>query len=116
MDVSIVLTMLAVGLILGFVGAGGSGFIISILTLLYGVSVHVALATALTAMIFSSLSGAVSHYREGNVSLKSGISVGILGALGAWIGSNLSSFIPEGELKWLTAGMLLLSGVLLWLR
>ena len=53
MDVSIVLTMLAVGLILGFVGAGGSGFIISILTLLYGVSVHVALATALTAMIFS---------------------------------------------------------------
>ena len=116
MDVSIILTMLAVGLILGFVGAGGSGFIISILTLLYGVSVHVALATALTAMIFSSLSGAVSHYREGNVSLKSGISVGILGALGAWIGSNLSSFIPEGELKWLTAGMLLLSGVLLWLR
>lgn len=116
MDVSIVLTMLAVGLILGFVGAGGSGFIISILTLLYGVSVHVALATALTAMIFSSLSGAVSHYREGNVSLKSGISVGILGALGAWIGSNLSSFILEGELKWLTAGMLLLSGVLLWLR
>lgn len=30
MDVSIILTMLAVGLILGFVGAGGSGFIISI--------------------------------------------------------------------------------------
>ncbi|MDT2046052.1 sulfite exporter TauE/SafE family protein [Priestia flexa] len=116
MHISIILTMLAVGLILGFVGAGGSGFIISLLTLFFNVPVHIALATALAAMIFSSLSGAISHYREGNVSLKSGIIIGVVGALGAWLGSHFSSFIPEEQLTWLTASMLFLSGVLLWVR
>jgi hypothetical protein len=39
MHVSIIITMLFVGIILGFIGAGGSGFIISLLTLLFGVSI-----------------------------------------------------------------------------
>ncbi|WP_018664968.1 sulfite exporter TauE/SafE family protein [Heyndrickxia acidiproducens] len=116
MHVSIIITMLFVGIILGFIGAGGSGFIISLLTLLFGVSIHTALATALTAMIFSSLSGAVSHYREGNLSVKTGITAGLFGAAGAFIGSHFSAQIPSTELKWLTAGMLLFSACLLWLR
>ena len=36
MFVQILLTMFAVGLLLGFVGAGGSGFIISLLTVAFG--------------------------------------------------------------------------------
>ncbi|GER68658.1 sulfite exporter TauE/SafE family protein [Weizmannia acidilactici] len=116
MHVSILVTMLFVGVTLGFIGAGGSGFIISLLTLLFGISIHTALATALTAMIFSSFSGAVSHYREGNVSVKAGTAVGITGAIGAWFGSHFSAHIPGGELKWFTSGMLLFSAFLLWLR
>ncbi|AWP36526.1 sulfite exporter TauE/SafE family protein [Heyndrickxia coagulans] len=116
MHVSILITMFLTGLILGFIGAGGAGFIISLLTILFGVSIHTALATALTAMIFSSFSGAVSHYREGNVSIKAGITTGIIGAAGAWAGSHVSAHIASGELKWLTAGMLMFSAFLLWLR
>lgn len=115
MAVEIIATMLVVGLLLGFVGAGGSGFIISILVL-FGIPIHIALGTALVAMIFSSLSGAVSHYREGNVSLKQGIIIGIFGAIGAWFSSKFSVYIPASELKFMTAGMLYLSGIVLWLR
>lgn len=79
-DISAVMILL--GLLLGFVGAGGSGFIISILTVVFGYPIHIALGTALAAMFFSSLSGSVSHYREGNMLLKSGAVVGLAGAAG----------------------------------
>lgn len=109
----IALIMFCVGLLLGFVGAGGSGFIISILNVFFGFSIHISLGTALSAMFFSSISGSVSHYREGNMFIKVGIITGMFGAVGAWFSSFWSAQIPENELKWLTAGMLLFSALLL---
>ena len=50
----------------------GAGFIIAILTLVFHIPIHVALATSLTAMAFTTLSGVISHYREGNVVLTIG--------------------------------------------
>ncbi|MCM3239840.1 sulfite exporter TauE/SafE family protein [Heyndrickxia oleronia] len=113
---AIVLTMLLLGAILGFVGAGGSGFIIAILTLVFKIPIHTALATSLTAMAFTSLSGAFSHYREGNISIKAGLLVGGFGAIGALIGSKIAAFIPTNEMHYLTGGMLFLSAILLILR
>ncbi|WP_217595614.1 sulfite exporter TauE/SafE family protein [Cohnella sp. GbtcB17] len=116
MLVQLVGTMFAVGLLLGFVGAGGSGFIISILTVVFGFSIHTSLGTALAAMFFSSAAGAFSHYREGNIVLGTGAVVGGAGMFGAWLSSFASNGIPGEELKWMTAGMLFLSGVALWFR
>lgn len=114
--INIVLVMFLLGLLLGFVGAGGSGFIISILTVAFGYPIHVALGTALAAMFFSSLSGSISHYREGNAVLKTGAIVGLSGAVGAWVSSGWSSYIPEERLGMLTSLMLFASGLALWLR
>jgi uncharacterized membrane protein YfcA len=114
--VPVIVTMFVVGLILGFIGAGGSGFIISILTVGFGFSIHTVLGTALLAMLLSSLSGAVSHYREGNMNLTTGTAVGAAGALGAFACSKVSNFIPSSELTWMTAVMLIVSGLALWLR
>lgn len=116
MLVEVAATMLLLGLLLGFVGAGGSGFIIAILTVAFGYPIHTALGTALAAMFFSSLSGSISHYREGNMVLKTGAIVGLAGALGAWISSSWSSFIPADQLGWMTSGMLFTSGLALWFR
>ncbi|MHC6179107.1 sulfite exporter TauE/SafE family protein [Clostridium sp. JNZ X4-2] len=116
MVIQIILVMFITGVLLGFVGAGGSGFIISILTVIFHYPIHTSLGTALAAMIFSSLSGSISHYREGNIILKVGIVVGLFGAIGAWTSSNFSYFISAGDLKWLTSGMLYLSAAVLWLR
>ncbi|MBD2864947.1 sulfite exporter TauE/SafE family protein [Paenibacillus oceani] len=113
---SVVLTMAAVGLLLGFVGAGGSGFIISILTVVFGFPIQTAIGTALAAMVFSSMAGAVSHYREGNAVLKTGIAAGSIGAIGAWLGSAYASVVPAEQLIMMTAGMLVVSGLALWLR
>ncbi|WP_308638353.1 sulfite exporter TauE/SafE family protein [Paenibacillus silvisoli] len=116
MIVQLIAVMLAVGMILGLVGAGGSGFIISILTVVFGFSIHTSFGTAIISMVFSSLAGTISHYREGNIVMKSGLIAGVVGAAGAWAGSMISHGIPVGALKGLTAGMLFLSGAALWLR
>lgn len=113
---AIILTMLLLGAILGFVGAGGAGFIIAILTLIFHIPIHTALGTSLAAMAFTTLSGTISHFREGNVETKSGMIVGIFGAFGAFLGSKIAAIIPMSSLHWLTGGMLILSSILLIIR
>lgn len=112
----ITLTMLLLGLLVGFIGAGGSGFIIAILTVGFGVPIHTALGTSLAAMVFTTLSGAYSHYRQGNIDLRTGLTVGIFGAMAAFGGSKIAVWIPVGSMHWLTAGMLFLSAVMLMVR
>ncbi len=114
--VAIIITMLVMGILLGFVGAGGAGFIIAILTLVFHIPIHVALATSLTAMAFTTLSGVISHYREGNVVLTIGGIVGGCGALGSYIGSKIGSLIPGHLLHWFTAGMLFLSAIFMFIK
>jgi uncharacterized protein len=112
----ITLTMLLLGLLVGFIGAGGSGFIIAILTVGFGVPIHTALGTSLAAMVFTTLSGAYSHYRQGNIDLRTGLTVGVFGAMAALWGSKIAVWIPVDSLHWLTAGMLFLSAVMLMVR
>ena len=94
----------------------GAGFIIAILTLVFHIPIHVALATSLTAMAFTTLSGVISHYREGNVVLTIGGIVGGCGAFGSYIGSKIGSFIPPYLLHWFTAGMLFLSAIFMCIK
>lgn len=104
------------GLLLGFIGAGGAGSIIAILSIFFGVPIHTALGTSLLAMVFTSLSGTYSHFREHNTVLSIGLATGLFGAIGGFVGSQLSYLIPEDNLKWLTASMLFLSSFLLAVR
>jgi len=113
---SIFTVMFAMGTILGFVGAGGSGFIIAILITFFHIPVHTALATAMAAMFLTMISGTISHYREGNVDLRVGLTIGLFGAMGAYIGTWIAHIIPASKLIWLTASMLVLSSCLIWLR
>ncbi|PLT29783.1 hypothetical protein CUU66_11350 [Peribacillus deserti] len=108
--------MLVLGMLLGFIGAGGSGFIIAILTVIFGVPIHTALGTSLAAMVFTALSGSYSHYRQGNIDVKTGLTVGGFGAVTAYLGSKLAVWIPVDSLHWLTAGMLFLSAIMLVIR
>lgn len=117
MQVEVVVTMFALGLMLGFVGAGGSGFIISVLVTGFGIPIHTALGTGLAAMLFSSTSGAVSHFREGNTVLKTGAIAAAAGAASSWFfSSQVSAAIPAEKLTYMTAGMLYLSAVILCVR
>ncbi|WP_280149985.1 sulfite exporter TauE/SafE family protein [Bacillus subtilis] len=112
----IILVMFLLGIILGFIGAGGAGFVIALLTLLFHIPIHMALGTSLAGMAFTSLSGAYSHYREGNIQMKIGLIVGGFAAVGSFFGAKLTSFIPADLLHYLTAGMLFLSAILILIR
>ncbi|WP_216626001.1 sulfite exporter TauE/SafE family protein [Paenibacillus plantarum] len=115
-NVDILATMLLMGMILGFAGTGGSGFIIGILLAVFHVPVHTALGTSIAAMVFTTLSGSISHFREGNARLRSGLIIGAFGAGGAYAGTFVARMIAADQLIWLTSGMLFVSGLLIWLR
>ena len=110
------LSMLLMGGIIGFVGAGGSGVIITLLVVGFGVPIHQALAVALGSMAFTTLSGAISHYREREVVPLTGAVLGTGGLVGALIGAVLSNHMEAPDLSLFTGLMLLSSAFLLYLR
>ncbi|EKU70480.1 sulfite exporter TauE/SafE family protein [Selenomonas sp. F0473] len=110
------LSMLILGGIIGFVGAGGGGVVITLLVVGFGVPIHQALAVALGSMAFTTLSGAFSHYREGEVVPRTGAVIGAGGLVGALIGAMISNHIESGNLSFFTGMMLESSALLLYLR
>ena len=113
---TIFFAMFGLGILLGFVGAGGAGIVIAILTTVFSVPIHTAMGTSLSAMIFTALSGAFSHFREENIEARIGAAIGIFGAVGAFVGAKIAVLLPANDLKWLTAGMMFLSGILFFIR
>ena len=112
----IFLAMLIMGSVIGFVGAGGAGVTIALLTLAFDVPIHTAVAVALAAMTFTMLSGAYSHFREREVEVSTGLAMGIGGVIGAFIGANVSNLMPTAFLKTMTAIMLCASAALLYTK
>ena len=47
-------TMFLMGIVLGFTGTGGSGFIIALLVVAFGIPIHTALGVSLASMVFST--------------------------------------------------------------
>lgn len=110
----IFLAMILLGCLLGFAGAGGAGLTITLLSVGFGVPIHTALGVALAAMSFTMLSGAVSHFREGDVLLRLGLTTGGAGMLGAFAGARISDALPGDILSKMTAALMLASSVLLY--
>ena len=80
----IFISMILLGAVIGFVGAGGAGVTITLLTVGFGVPIHTALAVALASMTFTMLSGAYSHFREHEVVVKVGAIIGGGGVAPFW--------------------------------
>jgi uncharacterized membrane protein YfcA len=105
-----------IGLLVGFIGAGGAGIAVAILTTLFGLPIHTAIGTAIGAMLFVTISGAISHLREGNVAQRLGLVVGIAGAAGAVLGAGTSQLIPDRMLS-IGAGLALwFLALMVWVR
>src|SRR5882672_7701836 len=87
-----VLLLLAIGGMVGFLsglfGVGG-GFLMTPLLILIGVPPAVAVGTSANQIVASSVSGALSHWRRGNVDLAMG---GVLLA-GGFVGSTLGVWL-----------------------
>lgn len=112
----IFVAMILLGSVIGFVGAGGAGVTITLLTVGFGVPVHTALAVALAAMTFTMISGTISHYREHEVDVKPGAIIGGSGMSGSIAGANVSNIMPPELLATMTSLMLIASGLILYVR
>jgi uncharacterized protein len=105
-----------IGLLIGFIGAGGAGIAVAILTTVFALPVHTAIGTAIAAMFFVTISGAISHFQEGNVAQRLGLVVGLSGAAGAVLGADASQAVSEQALG-IAAGLALWGlAALVWLR
>ena len=108
--------MLALGALIGFVGAGGAGVTIALLTVGFHVPIHTALAVALASMVFTMLSGTISHFRQHEVLVKTGAIMGAGGIAGAYLGANFSNIVPSAILSAITGIMLASSALTLYIK
>ena len=113
---SIFLSMLLLGVVVGCLGVGGSGLSVIILSLGFHVPVHTALGVSMAVMAFTMLSGTYSHFRGGRVLPALGFRIGLFGALGAFVGAHLAVHVRGDNLLLVTATAQFISGILVYIR
>src|SRR5277367_3864643 len=88
--------LLALGLIMGFLSGVfgiGDGFLLTPLLIFIGVPQPVAVASSTNQLIGVSLSGALNHWRRGNIDLKMGTVLVAGGIVGSFAGVQLFSYL-----------------------
>ncbi len=109
-EVAISLAGVAIGLVFGLFGAGGSAFATPVLSLL-GVPGVLAVASPLPAVIPAALSGARRHLRAGNLDRHTALWSVAGGLPGVIAGSMLSREFDGRRLLWLSGVILLAVGL-----
>jgi len=82
----------AVGFLSGLFGVGG-GFLMTPLLMFIGVPPAVAVATGTNQIVASSVSGALSHWRRGNIDLKMGAVLLVGGFAGSTLGVQIFTLL-----------------------
>lgn len=89
---------LLIGLSLGALGGGGSILAVPALVYLFGQDSRAATTGSLLIVGVTSLIGMIPHRRAGRVSLAKGLVFGTLGVAGSYLGSRLSTTVPQDVL------------------
>ena len=105
-----------IGLSLGALGGGGSILAVPVLVYALGQSPAQATTGSLVVVGVTSLIGAVTAHRAGNVKLARGVGFGALAIGGAAIGAKASALVPEAVLLAAFSALMLLIGGLMAVR
>jgi len=112
--------LLIIGFVLGAlsmtIGVGGSILLVPILVGFLHIPLKKAVSAGLFFVVFSSLSGLISHAIEGHIDYISGITIGIASLLGVYIGIHLKDKVDVQLQKKLLVGFYLLVVVYLTQR
>jgi uncharacterized protein len=100
---------LAIGILLGLVGGGGSILAVPVLVYVLGQPVHAATTESLFVVGAAALVGAADHARIGNVRIKTALAFGLAGAAGSVAGTALNRLVG-GRIILLAFAALLLLG------
>lgn len=103
-----------IGVSLGFFGGGGSILTVPLLVYVFGLPPKQAIASSLLVVAAASVTGAVQHWRAGNVRLRTALLFGVAGMLGAYAGGRAAVFVDGALLLLLFASMMLLTAGAMW--
>jgi uncharacterized membrane protein YfcA len=105
-----------IGLSLGALGGGGSILAVPVLVYLLGQDAGQATTGSLVVVGVTSVIGAVTAHRAGNVMLGRGVTFGVVATGGAAAGAKASAHVSDSVLLAAFAALMLLVGVLMALR
>jgi uncharacterized protein len=100
---------LAIGLLLGLVGGGGSILAVPVLVYVLGQPVHAATSESLFVVGTAALIGAADHAGVGNVRMKTALVFGLAGAAGSVAGTALNRLVSGPVILLAFAPVLLLA-------
>ncbi|MBL8962372.1 MAG: sulfite exporter TauE/SafE family protein [Gemmatimonadetes bacterium] len=86
---------LAVGIVLGLLGGGGSILALPIFLYVFQVPTKPAVAMSLAVVGMSAFVGFLGHWRQGTVSLRIALPFGAFAMLGAFVTARLAHLVPE---------------------
>jgi uncharacterized membrane protein YfcA len=99
------------GLLSGLLGIGGGAVMVPAMTLLIGLSQHVAQGTSLLVIIPTAITGSITHFRMGNIQLPTAAWLAAGGVVGAVAGAFLALASPEETLRLLFGCYLAFTGL-----
>lgn len=99
------------GLSSGLLGIGGGVLVVPIMTLALGMSIHIATATSMFTMIFTTVSGVVQHYLANHITFESALLLAAGTVVGAQVGAYASKKISSRSLRIVFALMLIVASV-----
>ncbi len=115
-DVLAVTSGFLVGVVSGLIGIGGGVLLVPIMVIGFKFEQHLAQGTSLAAILPTSIVGALTHSRSGNVALKQALIMGVAGALVVIFGATLALWLHGEVLARLFGAFLLFSAYRLWPR
>lgn len=115
-DLLTVLAGLFVGVASGILGVGGGILLVPMMTIGFGLPQHLAQGTSLAAIIPTSVVGAVTHDRRGNVLRRAALYMAVGGVAGAALGALVALRLPREVLARAFALVLLFAAYRLWPR
>jgi uncharacterized membrane protein YfcA len=99
------------GLASGLLGIGGGLLVVPIMTFAIGMSIHLATATSMFTMIFTSISGVIQHYQANHINFESALLLALGAIFGAQVGAYTSKKVSGKNLRRVFAIVLIISGL-----
>jgi uncharacterized membrane protein YfcA len=99
------------GLASGLLGIGGGLLMVPIMTFAMGMSIHLATATSMFTMIFTSISGVVQHYQANHINFEIALLLALGAIFGAQVGAYSSKRVSGKNLRRVFAIVLIISGI-----
>jgi uncharacterized protein len=109
-------TGLVIGILSGLTGVGGGILMVPAMVLGFGIGQRVAQGTSLLAVLPTAAIGAATHFRLGNVDVRSAGWIASAGVPAAIVGAILAQFLPERLLATLFGLFLVAAAIRVWPR